>query len=241
LSADTADPEDPNPIGLVLLLEGAEGLRAFEDLEEYYERGLRIVGPVWAGGRWCGGTFSPDSMRVTPEGRALLEKLAAQRYILDISHMNTVSANEACDRYEGLVIASHSNCRALLHGQINQRQLSDGTIERLIERDGVMGVIPFNEFLDDSWTSGMQRERVTLGTLAQHIDHICQLAGDADHAAIGSDLDGGFGYPNIPLEMNDISDLPKLEHFLQQRGYTVEDIRKIFHENWMRVLQKGLP
>jgi membrane dipeptidase len=67
------------------------------------------------------------------------------------------------------------------------------------------------------------------------------LAGNADHAAIGSDLDGGFGYPNIPEEMNDIQDLQKLEQILQRKGYTAEDIMKIFNGNWIRVLKRGLP
>lgn len=233
--------ESTRPVGLIPLLEGAEELRSFADLDEYYERGLRIVGPVWAGGRWCGGTYSPNTMRFTPEGKQLLEILAEKKFILDLSHMNTISANEAMDSYQGVVIASHCNCRALLRNQENERQFTDETIAHLVDRDGVVGVIPFNDFLDGNWGNGQPRERVTLDHLAQHIDHICQIAGNAEHVAIGSDLDGGFGYPNIPLEMNDVSDLKKLEQILQQRGYTEEDIRKIFHGNWLRVLKRGLP
>jgi len=229
------------PIGLVLLLEGAEGLRKEDDLDEYYDRGLRIVGPVWEGGRWCGGTYSPDSMRFTPEGKRFLEILSSKGFILDVAHMNTFSADEALDLYEGTVIASHCNCRRLLRSPENQRHFDDETIRKLIDRDGVMGVIPFNNFLDTDWKNGMPRNRVTLDLLAQHIDHICQLAGNADHAAIGSDLDGGFGYPNIPEEMNDIQDLQKLEQILQRKGYTPQDIMKIFNGNWIRVLKRGLP
>lgn len=235
------DAPDDELLGLVLLLEGCEGLRSFDDLHAYSEAGVRIIGPVWEGGRWCGGTFSSPAERLTAEGRVLLGHLAATRQILDISHMNSLSALDSLDLYPGIVIASHANCRALLANPPNERQLDDLTIKRLIERDGVIGVIPFNEFLDSSWQSGNRREQVTLRELGNHIDHICQLAGNANHAAIGSDLDGGFGFPNIPLEMNDVGDLRLMEQILQQKGYHQDEITAVLHGNWLRVLKKGLP
>ncbi|MHC1772751.1 MAG: dipeptidase [Flexilinea sp.] len=233
-------PQKTNPVGLVILWEGAEGLRSFNDLDEYYERGMRIIGPVWEGGRWCGGSFSTKADRFTPAGRELLDVMAAKGFILDTAHMNTRSANEALDQYPGVIIASHCNCRVLLKNPPNERHFTDETIAHLIERDGVMGVLPYNEFLDTEWKSGDQRSRVTLNTLTDHIDHICQIAGDSFHTAIGSDSDGGFGYPNIPEEMNDISDLQKLEIILLKRGYTTEDINNIFNRNWSRILERAL-
>jgi membrane dipeptidase len=145
---------------LVLLLEGAEGLRKEDDLDEYYDRGLRIVGPV---GKAAVGAadLSPDSMRFTPEGKRFLEILSSKGFILDVAHMNTFSADEALDLYEGTVIASHCNCRRLLRSPENQRHFDDETIRKLIDRDGVMGVIPFNNFLDTDWKNGMPRNRVT--------------------------------------------------------------------------------
>ncbi len=232
-------PGQTCPVGLVILWEGAESLRDFSDLDEYYGRGMRIIGPVWEGGRWCGGAFVNTTRRFTPEGRELLSVMAEKRFVLDTAHMNTQSANEALDRYEGIVIASHCNCRALLKNPPNERHFADETIARLVERDGVMGVLPFNGFLDTEWNDGDPRSRVTLQTLSNHIDHICQIAGNSRHAAIGTDSDGGFGFPNIPEEMNDISDLQKLESILAERGYPQEDIGNIFHGNWCRILERA--
>ncbi len=230
--------QQTHPVGLVILWEGAEGLRDYGDLDEYYERGLRIIGPVWGSGRWCGDFLSDPADRFTPEGRELLAVMAEKKFVLDTAHMNTLSANEALDRYEGIVIATHCNCRALLKNPPNDRHFTDDTVARLVERDGVMGVLPFNGFLDTEWEIADPRNRVTLETLANHIDHICQIAGNSRHAAIGTDSDGGFGYPAIPFEMNDISDLQKLERILKNRGYSPDDVNRIFHGNWRRILER---
>lgn len=227
-------------IGLVLLMEGCEGLRSFGDLDEYVERGLRLVGPVWSGGRWCGGMDSDPRDGFTPDGIDLLGELNERRIILDISHMNRKSANQALERYEGTVVATHCNCIALLPGAENERLLADDTIRLLIERDGVMGVVPCNAFLDLHWKIGDDRSRVTLDTLINHIDRVCQMAGSANHVAIGTDLDGGFGYPAIPAEMNHIGDLGKIVGALSERGFADEDIEKICHGNWLRILKKNL-
>lgn len=233
------DQGEPAPIGLVPLMEGTEGLRSFSDLDEYIEAGLRIVGPVWAGGRWCGGGMNDPSDGFTAAGYDLLNALSGRGLILDISHMNKKSAETAIERYDGVVIASHCNCISLLRRPRNQRLLHDDTIRLMIERGGVIGVVPCNFFLNSEWRTGDDRRLVTLDTLADHIDHICQLAGSADHAAIGTDLDGGFGYPSIPYEMNNIGGLGKIRAVLAKRGYEPSDIAKICHANWQRILEKG--
>lgn len=232
-----------HPIGLTGLLEGAEGLRSFDDLELYQQRGVHLVGPVWGGGRWCAGTKSRDIKdALTDEGKMLLQKMSALGLILDVSHMKNRSAMDSLEYYDGIVVASHANCNELLPGMPIERHLNDETIRKLIAHDGVMGVIPFNFFLSPDWkyVNENSRREVTLNTLANHIDHICQLAGDSEHAAIGSDFDGGFGYPEIPFEMNDISDLQKLTGVLSGRGYSEEDIDNIFCKNWQRILERAL-
>lgn len=236
-------PADPpsltHPVGLVLLMEGGEGIQDARELEEWWQTGLRFFGPVWAGTRWCGGTHTRGGF--TAEGRDLLEALSSLGFTLDLSHMNEQSALEALDRYEGQVIATHANARALIHNAADERQLSDLTIRRLIERDGVMGVLPFNRFLDPAWKNSDPRDRITLDHLIAHIDHVCQLAGDARHIAIGSDFDGGFGLPAVPYEIDTIADLQKLETRLLARGYQQDEVQLIFNGNWQRVLEKGLP
>ena len=237
-------PGSEHPVGLVTLLEGTEGLRSFDDLSRYYERGIRLIGPVWAGGRWCAGTKSRDMKdALTDEGKTLLRKMSAQGFILDISHMKNRSAMDSLDYYDGVTAASHANCNVLLGDDFPvERHFNDETIRMLIEHDGVMGVVPYNYFLRTGWKKNgvSPRNLVTLNTLADHIDHICQLAGHSRAAAIGTDFDGGFGYPDIPYEMNDISDLPELAGVLENRGYKEEDIQNIFHKNWQRILERAL-
>lgn len=228
-----------HPVGLVLLMEGAEGIRAPEEMEEWWELGVRMAGPVWAGTRFCGGSYEPGGF--TSEGYALLEVMGSLGYPLDISHMTETAALQALDRYEGPVMATHANARALIKGVQGERQLTDRTIRRLIERDGVMGVLPFNRFLRPDWTNTDDRQLVTLRTLAAHIDHICQLAGDALHVGIGTDFDGGFGWPAVPYEINTIADLQKLAPVVVEYGYSDDSIANIFHNNWRRHLERTLP
>ena len=234
-----AQPSITHPVGILVLMEGLEGIRAPEEMEAWWEMGARIAGPVWAGGRFCGGTIEKGDF--TREGLELLDIMGSLGFTLDISHMNEVSALQALDRYAGPVAASHANCRALLKGTESERQLTDATIRRLIERGGVMGVIPFNKFLKVNWARGGDRQSITLRTLAAHIDHICQLAGDALHAGIGTDFDGGFGWPDVPYEINTIADLQKLAAVLGEFGYNEEQVAQIFGGNWQRHLERNLP
>ncbi len=235
ISGKTADL----PVGILMSMEGAEGVEDPGELEEYWEKGVRIVGPVWAGGRLCGGTIEPGHF--TRDGYAFLEAMAALGFTLDFSHMNEESALQALDAYAGPVIASHANPRALLKDPHNERHLTDHTIQALVEHDGVIGIIPFNRFLKPGWSSGDDRSQVRLEHVAAHIDYVCQLAGDPLHVAIGSDFDGGFGWPAVPLEVNTIADLQKLVPVLAGRGYRPADIMAIFNGNWQRTLERSLP
>jgi membrane dipeptidase len=228
------------PVGIILSMEGAEGLKDPRELEEWYARGLRLLGPVWAGTRYCGGMY--ESGGFTNEGRLLLEIMAGLGMGLDITHMSEVAALEAIERYEGpAVFASHANCRSLLYGSGGERHLSDQMIRYLAERDGVVGILPYNKFLVPDWTNSEPRDKVTLTHVAAHIDHICQLTGNSTHAAIGTDFDGGFGYPAVPLEINTIAEIQLLAGRLEELGYAEADIQMIFGLNWKRILERTLP
>jgi membrane dipeptidase len=239
-AAPASLPDNPHPVGLVLLVEGAEGLRDLDELEEWRQAGVRIIGPVWAGTRFCGGTLNPQG-KFNSEGFALLEAMAGLELTLDISHMNEVSALTALDAYSGKIIASHANVRRLLPGQESERHFTDLTIRRLVERGGVMGVIPFALFLDPEWNTSRERRPLPLSRLVDHIDAVCQISGSADHVGIGTDFDGGFGWPDVPDEINTIADMQKITGLLQDRGYSAEDISKIMGGNWLRFLQSSLP
>jgi len=232
-------PDRTHPVGLVMMMEGAEGVSGQSELEEWWQLGLRIIAPVWAGGRYCGGTLVPG--RFTKEGFQLLDTMVEIGYTLDIAHMSEESILQALDIYSGNIIASHANVRALLEDDPSERHLTDEALRRLISRDGVIGVMPYNRFLRHGWKNSDPREQVVLSMLIDHIDHVCQIAGDARHVGIGSDFDGGFGWPAVPLEIDTIADLQKIGPFLAERGYNNEDIDAIFHGNWLRKLEQGLP
>ena len=230
-----------HPVGLIYLMEGADGIRSPGELGEWYDLGLRLIGLAWAGTRYSGGTDEPGPL--TPAGRELLAAMADFNFILDLSHMDESAAFEALDRYEGPVMATHANCAALMKGADTNRHLPDRLIEGLIDRDGVIGLIPFNTFLKVGWLrkSGSRREEVPLDTLIAHVDHICQIAGDSLHAGIGSDFDGGFGLQSIPPEFDSIADLQIIATGLKARGYGVTDVENILGGNWLRFLRRNLP
>jgi membrane dipeptidase len=237
--AGSGNEEPGQPVGLAVLMEGAEAVGRPEELEEWWAGGVRLIGPAWAGNRFCGGTGEPGPL--TREGYALLEAMAEFGFVLDISHMDEKAALQALDAYPRPVIASHSNAIALLKDANSNRFLTEQVLRRLLERDGVVGLVPFNKFLAWGWTEQDGRQAVSLLHLADQIDHICQLAGDARHAGLGSDFDGGFGLQSAPAGIDTIADLQKLSSFLAEKGYTEEDLTAILGGNWLSLLEQGLP
>lgn len=229
------DP-DPRRIGIVRLMEGADPIRRPEEVEVWYERGVRIIGPAWGATRYAGGTGEPGPL--TDEGRRLLKAMQELSIILDLSHMAERSFFEALDRYEGPVIASHSNPQAVAPGD---RQLSDAMIRALADRDGVIGVVLHNGMLKKGWTRGDPKEAVTIRDVVRAIDYICQRVGDARHVGIGSDFDGGFGVESAPSEFDTVADLPKIAWALREAGFAEADIEAVMSGNWLRILRKGLP
>jgi membrane dipeptidase len=114
-------------------------------------------------------------------------------------------------------------------------------IAQLAERDGVIGVVPYNAFLTPRYHPGDPKYVTSLVTIVDVIDHICQVTGSARHVGLGTDFDGGLGVEHVPAGIDTIADLQKLVTPLQERGFTAEQIAAIFHGNWLRVLMAGLP
>lgn len=230
-----------HPVGIVILMEGAEGIRNPAELPEWRDGGVRLIGLSWAGTRYAGGTKEPGPL--TDEGKRLVRAMADHQLILDLSHMDEPAALEAADLYDGTVAASHVNCLALLPEFPTNRHFSDAVLMRIIEHGGVIGNMPVNNFLKTGWSTrnGSKRGEVPLETFINHIDHVCQLAGDSLHSAIGTDFDGGFGLQSVPPEIDTIADIQKVAPRLEARGYSVQDIENIFHGNWLRLLDHTLP
>jgi membrane dipeptidase len=237
--AEAGAGENGHPVGLVLTMEGAEGILGISELEEWWARGVRLIGPAWAGTRFCGGTQEPGPL--TRDGFELLEGMADLGFILDITHMDEEAALQAIDAYPGEVIASHSNALALLRGSDSNRHLTDRVIRGLLERDGMVGIVPFNAFLKAGWKRGDPRHGISLQHVVAQIDYICQMAGDARHVGIGSDFDGGFGLQGTPPGIETIADLQSIAPLLAEKGYTETDIAAILAENWLTRLRRSLP
>jgi len=238
-SWDSQEPISPK-IGLVISMEGGDAIRAPSELYEWYERGVRIIGLSWTRTRFAGGTYEPGPL--TDDGRQILEAMADFGFIFDLSHMTEDAALEALDRYPGVVIASHSNVKTLLlESDIPERHLSDVVIDRIVEREGVIGIVPYNCFLLGHWRPGDPREWVTLDHIVAHIDYICQRVGDASHVAIGSDFDGGFGLDKIPIGLDSVADLGLIGEALKIRGYDQENVEATMGKNWLTALHRGLP
>lgn len=227
------------PTGLVLLMENAEAVRHPDELEEWRQLGLHIIGPAWAGTRYCGGTREPGPL--TTEGYRLLEGMAALNFALDLSHMDQQAALQALDTYPGMLFASHSNAQALLKGYEGNRHLPDRVLRGVLERDGMVGVVPFNAFLKGGWRKGDRREEVGIDVVVAQIDYICQMAGDARHVGFGTDFDGGFGLQSVPAGIDSVADLQNVGVQLLEKGYSPEDVRAILGGSWLSRLRRLLP
>jgi len=227
------------PIGIIPLMEGAEGIVDLDELPRWWERGLRIIGLAWAGNRFCGGTREPGTL--TAEGRDLINAMSEVGFVLDLSHMDEPAALACLDLYPGKIIASHANAARLVKGYNSNRLLSDEVIRKLIARDCLIGVIPVNGFLNANWKQDGGKAAVSLRLVAEQIDSICQMAGDVRHVGIGTDFDGGLGVEQVPSEIDTIADLPRLFPFLEELGYDSEEIERIASGNFLEMIETALP
>lgn len=233
--ADAAGGETP-PLGFIISMESADPILEPGELEDWYQAGVRLIGPAHYGmGRYSGGTGVEDGL--TDFGFALLDEMQRTGVILDLTHLSDKAFWQALERYSGPVIASHNNCRALVP---HQRQFSDEQLKAIIERGGVIGAAFDDWMLYPGWIKGVTaNSEVTLARVVDHIDHVCQLAGNSAHIGIGSDLDGGFGREQSPCDLDTIVDLQNIATLLQQRGYSDGDIHAIMHGNWVRLLRSA--
>jgi membrane dipeptidase len=228
------------PIGYVLSIEGADSFITIDHLERAYQYGLRAAGPAHYGpGRYANGTDS--SGRLNAAGQSLLRKMDELKMILDVTHLNDDAFWHALEIYQGYIWASHNNCRVFVD---HNRQFSDNMIKELIARNAVIGLALDAWMMVRGWIRGVSTPKsmnCNLEIMANNIDHICQLAGNARHAAIGSDLDGAFGTEQCPYDIQTIADIQKVFRILKNRGYNDDDIKAVAHGNWLNFMQKALP
>jgi len=231
-------PNTNKPIGYILSLEGADSIVNVGYLERAYKNGLRAVGPAHYGpGRYAQGTDATGFMG--EHGHALLKEMERLNIILDATHLCDDSFWEALKHFNGPVWASHNNCRALVN---HNRQFSDDMIKELVSRGAVIGGAMDAWMMVPDWVRGVSEPKAmgaSLDVVINHMDHICQLAGNTLHVGIGSDLDGAFGKEQCPYDLETIADLQKIPDLLKKRGYTDTDVENVMYGNWLRFLRKA--
>jgi membrane dipeptidase len=238
-TADSAPSvQNVRPIGYILSLEGADSIFTLDHLHRSHEQGLRALGPAHYGpGTYAQGTDASGG--IGSRGRELLAEMDRLGLILDVTHLCDESFWEAVDSFNGPLWASHSNCRALVP---HNRQFTDDQLKYLIGRGAVIGGALDAWMMVPGWIKQKTTPEVagvTLNTLVDHIDHVCQLAGNALHSGIGSDLDGGFGREQSPADLDTIADLASLPDLFSRRGYKPIDTENIMHGNFLRFLRQA--
>ncbi len=225
------------PLGYILSMECGDAVLDPENIHDWYAQGLRAIGITHYGAnRYGGGTRS--EVGLTVEAVPLLKNIEKLGIALDLTHLSDRSFDQVRDSFGGRVLASHQNARKFCDWQ---RQFSDEQIRFVLERDGVIGIAFDAIMLQPGWVRSVTKPLVTMERAADNIDHICQLAGNAKHVGIGSDLDGGYGFEQTPADLNTIADLQKIPGILERRGYRPPDIAGILHGNWLRFFGEVLP
>jgi len=224
------------PFGFIISMEGADAIIDPTQLRDWWKDGLRVLSLSHYGvNRYAHGTHSSGGL--TKLGRELLEEMSSLGMILDLTHLSDESFWEAIDLFDGPLLASHNNCRALVPGD---RQFSDEQIKAIIRRNGVIGVALDAWMLYPGWVKGKTPNTVvSLEAVVDQISHIRDLAGHVGNIGIGSDLDGGFGREQTPHDLNTIADLQKIPPLLREKGYMESEIRAIMHGNWLRLFREA--
>lgn len=223
-------PHSDEPLRVILLMECADPIRDASEAAWWVAAGVRVVGLAWArGSRAAGGNGAPGPL--TPHGRALVEELDALGTIHDLSHLSDEGADELLDLTHGPVIASHSNCRALVGD--NQRHIADRHIAAVGARGGAVGLNLFAKFLRSD-------RRPTIADCVLQIERVAEIMGHCRGIALGSDMDGGFDASQLPEGLDHPSRLGALADALSDRGFSDAEVQRFAHDNWMRIVTAAL-
>jgi membrane dipeptidase len=227
---------DATAADAVLLMEGADAIRTPDDLAFFAAAGVRVIGMSWLATRYAGGTGQPGPL--TPDGATLAGEIDRLNLIHDASHLAEQSFWDLSGIIARPMIASHSNCRAIVGDDPRERHLTDAMIRRIIEHGGMVGINFYDKFLLPAAEFG--KRRATLDDVVRHVLHVCDLAGDATHVGLGTDMDGGLGRDNIPQEIYTSADLPKLYTALRNAGLDDTAARGVMGENWRQFFERAL-
>ena len=222
-------PQHDDPIGIYLLMEGADPIRNPEDVAWWRTQGLRVVGLTWSRGtRYAGGNAQTSGL--TSEGRELISALDEADIAHDVSHCSDASLEGVLECAKGTIVATHSNSRNIL-GVDNQRHLRDDHAREIFSRGGVIGLNLYGPFLATD-------RRPTIQDCVDHVLHFCTLAGNRHQVALGSDYDGGFTPQELPIGLEHPNRLHALLEALADAGFNEEELKGFAHANWLRCFGK---
>ena len=225
------------PLGFIQTMEGADPLLVPDTVEEFHHHGLRAIGLTHYGAnRYGGGTSCEVGLAV--DAIPLLRKIEELGMTVDVTHLSDVAFWQVLEYFGGRIHASHQNSRRLAPWQ---RQFSDEQYKAVIDRDGVIGIAFDIIMLQPGYIRRVSERLVDMQRVVDNIDIVCQLAGNTRHAAIGTDLDGGYGVEQTPRDFDRFRDLQQLPDLLSRRGYSDADINGIMHGNWLRFFLEVLP
>lgn len=236
-SGDVRAALDGDFLACVLHFEGAEPIAEdLSNLDAWHEKGLRSVGLVWArANAFAEGVplrfpASPDiGPGLTPAGKELVRQCRRLGILVDVSHLNYRGFLDVAKEYAGPVVATHSCAHAICPAA---RNLTDDQLRIIRDTGGIAGV---SLNLPDLNPDGSESTGAALGLIARHMEHIAVIAG-VEHVGIGSDFDGC----PMPEQVPDAAALPRIAEALRERGWKDSGIRRVFRDNWMRVLEQTL-
>jgi len=226
---------DSGKMAAILHMEGAEAIDAdLNALDVLHAAGLRSLGPVWSRPTIFGhgvpfrypstGDTGPG---LTDTGKALLARCNALHILFDLSHLNEAGFWDVARLSEAPLVATHSNAHAIAP---HSRNLTDDQLRAIAESDGLVGLNFGVAFLRPD---GQLNPDVKLDIALRHLDHLIKFLGE-DRVALGSDFDGA----KMPDCLSDVTGLIDLRAAMRAHGYDEALIRKLAHENWLRVLAK---
>ena len=232
-TADMRDCFKSGKMAAIMHMEGAEAIDAdLHALDAFYAAGLRSIGPVWsrptlfAHGVPFKYPSGPDTgAGLTDAGFRLVKRCNELGIMLDLSHLNEAGFWDIAKHSDAPLVATHSNVHAICP---HARNLTDKQLAAIAESDGMVGLNYACAFLRED---GQMQADVPFDTMLRHLDHLLEKLGE-DRVGLGSDFDGAM----VPDVIDDAAGLPAFRDAMVAHGYGGELLKKICHENWLRVL-----
>lgn len=223
---------------LLTLEEGGILEGKIENLEEFYQLGVRLITLTWNYPNEIGTPnilywdkekhiLAENQTGLTKFGFECIQRMSELHMIIDLSHASDQVAKDILASSAQGIVASHSNARKLTP---HPRNLSDELIQKIADKNGLIGINFFDQFLKLKQPTNLP------AAISEHLWYMYQLVGE-DSLCFGSDFDG------IPMhaDLNDVNSFPKIIQALKQKGFTSRQIEKISYLNAENFLQHYLP